>query len=160
MATERYQRPCLDTNVFIDFLHGASASTPRRAGIAREIFDGAEQGLYKIVASTMVVAELIRDPGTIQVTGQDLRLDAFLLQPFFVWVDVDLAVARLARSLAGQHSIRNPRDAVHLASGIRGEADCLLTADRRDMPPGVYEQLRVAEPYFPYDRPLSLDPGE
>lgn len=159
MAPERlrYRRPSLDTNVWIDFLQGESASTPQRAELAREIFAGAEQGTYKIVASALVVAELLRDPASsVTVAGEELQLDRFFLQPFFIWVTVDLSVARHARDLARRYQIKKPLDAVHLACAIRGDADCFLTSDRRDLPPGEYDGLLVAAPYYPYDRPMPM----
>lgn len=153
----QYRRPSLDTNVWIDFLQGESASTLQRAELARDIFAGGEQGTYKIVASTLVAAELLRDPASaVTVAGEELKLDSFFLQPFFVWVAVDLSVARHARDLARRHQIKKPLDAVHLACAIRGDADRFLTSDERDLPAGEYDGLSVVPPYYPYDRPMPI----
>lgn len=158
----QFRRPALDTCVFIDFLQGASSGN--RAEIAREIFSAAEQGTFTIVASTMVIAELVRDQTDIALAGQHLRLDSFLQQPFLEWVTLDFQTARLARQLARDHNKKQVHDMVHLASAIRGNADCFLTSNTKHLPPGDYSGMRVAEPYFPYDRPLDLssepDDGE
>lgn len=152
-----YNRPYLDATTWIDFLAGpdSASSTPERASIASEIFEAAEQGQLKIVASTVIAVEVLKDP---EVEDPDLAdIPRFLRRSSFVWVNLDLPRAEEARLLARKFSLK-VRDAIHLAAAVEGGADVLLTSNTRDLKPGNYEGMPVREPYFPHDRRLDL-PG-
>lgn len=151
-----YRRPYLDSGVWIDFLAGpeGQGTTPDRATIAREIFDGAEQGRFKIVCSTLVAVEVLRDP---QITDERVRdVEGFFGRSCFVWIELTLPLALAARAMGRRHRLRPP-DAVHLATAVHGECDAFMTVDRADFPSGEYEGLPVSEPRYPFPRSLPLE---
>ena len=101
-----------------------------------------------IVASTLVYAEVcghgeVRSQNTGDV---DAKISKFFEHGFLRWVEVDLSLARHARILSRKHGLRGA-DAVHLASAIKGKADCFMTWDTKDFPIGkLIEGIMIQEP--------------
>ncbi len=152
-----YQRPCVDTNVFTYLLTG---QPPDRAETCRLVFEGAEQGLYPIVASTLVAAEVLYWTGEDKqsVTDEGLaKIEAFTRRSFITWISVDLVVAEKTRALSRQFPVlKRPHDTVHLVTAILAGCDVLLTNNTKHLPEGVYDGVTVRRPYFPFDQPLPF----
>jgi len=155
---EPFTKPYLDASVYI-------AAIKREAGryeIAERILRDAAAGKLEIVASTFVIAEVIKGPtGAPMLTPEQERvIDGFFQHDFITWVELDMTVAYDARRLARLHGLK-PADAVHLASAIRGRADQLLRWDDRmkvRLTEGQkYEGVVVCEPHL-VGRPEQL-PG-
>ena len=137
-----FERPYLDSSVYI----AAIKNEPGRGDIARAILQDAEKGRIRVCASTFVIAEVLKAPGYEQLSVKEEETIAdFFLHDFFDWADLDMVLARKARSLARECSLK-PADAVHLATAIELRADCFLKWDRH-FGDGVCRGLRVCEPY-------------
>jgi len=125
---EPFKRPYLDSSVYISAIKGEGAE-PGRGDVSAQVLDLARQGNFVVVASTFVVAEVIKDRGRPELTGpEEAAIDGYLEHGFIQWVEVDLLIARKARDLSRQHKLK-PGDAVHLATAIRGGCDQLLAWD-------------------------------
>jgi len=137
-----YERPYLDSSVYI----AAIKSELGRVDTARSILKDAERGRIKICASTFVVVEVNKAPGYQRLSDDDEKTVAdFFLHDYFEWAELDHTLAREARRLARELSLK-PADAIHLASAIALGADCFLKWDRH-YPEGDYHGLHVCEPY-------------
>ena len=150
-----FKLPYLDSSVYI----AALKEEIGRVDIAKRILDDAKDGKLQVVASTFVIAEVIKGNETGILTAEQERvIDDFFQHPFITWVELDMLVARDARRLARQHGLK-PADAVHLASAIRGGADQLLRWDNgfRLKENETYEGVTVCQPHL-VGRPEPL-PG-
>jgi len=90
----------------------------------------AEQGKVRIIVSTLAMVEVIKLKRHVPVpkAAQD-RIDAFFQRTFLIVRNVDPATARLARELVWNNGI-NPKDAVHVATALRANAQVLDTFDK------------------------------
>ena len=152
---EPFERPYLDSSVYIAAIKGEEG----RWEIAKRILDDAAAGKLQLVASTFVIAEVIKGPEGTQLTVEQERvIDGYFQHEFITWVELDMIVARDARRLARLHGLK-PADAVHLASAIKGGADQLLRWDDkfRLREGEAYEGVTVCEPHL-VGRPEPL-PG-
>jgi predicted nucleic acid-binding protein len=142
-----YTRPYLDSSVYIAAIKGDGAE-PGRGDISAQVIELARQGHFQIVASTFVVAEVIKDGKQPPLSAsEEAAIDGFLQQPFIEWVEVDLLVAKAARGIARQHGLK-PVDAIHLATAVRAGADQFLTWDP-DFPDGaVLEGVTCVRPHL------------
>lgn len=89
-----------------------------------------DRGDIEIVASTLMLVELVGYKGDIDEAPQDDMIQKFLKQSKIHWVEVDISIAREARLLAKQHCLRGP-DATHLATALRHNADYFMSRDRK-----------------------------
>lgn len=134
----------LDSSIYLAVIKGE----PNRVDVSRCLLQGAEAGLYDIYASTLTLAEVCGH-GAVRAAAEIAKVDQlvsdFFSNAFIKWVDVDLPIARHARSLSRAYGLRGA-DAVHLASAIR--ARCRrLTAWDHDFPAGnTIEGVFVVEP--------------
>ncbi len=75
-------------------------------------------------------------------------------------VEVDLLVAKAARSIARQHGLK-PVDAIHLATAVRAGADQLLTWDPHFPDGAVLEGVTCVRPHLVgLPQPLEGFPGD
>ena len=146
-----YRKPYLDSSVYI----AAIKAEEGRVDTARAILKDAENGRIRVCASTFIVVEVCKAPRARALTeAEEKTLADFFLHDYFEWVEVDMTVAREARSLAREHSLK-PADAIHLASALRAGADCLLRWDSR-FTAGADCGIRVCDPYA-LDRQEELE---
>lgn len=124
-----YRYPCLDSPVFIAWIKGEVIDGIDRKLIADQVFNLARRGVFRIVISSFVIAEVFkpRHFSPLTDTGSDNIL-AFFEQDFIDVVDVDRRVAEEAHRLARQYGITAP-DAIMIATAIRAKADVILTWD-------------------------------
>ena len=147
MAPEPFSRPYFDSSVYIAAIKGSDSEEPsERPPLARALLAEVASGEITVVASTFVVAEVIKDRNHPELSPEEEdKIDGFLTHESIVWVELDLALAREARRMAREFGLR-PADAVHLASAKRGGADQLLRWDDR-WPGGTFEGVVVCDPH-------------
>lgn len=129
-----YQRPYLESSVFIALIKGEVINTIDRGEIAQHILDDASAGRWPIFTSTFTLAEVIKARNRLLLTpSEEKRIDDFFKHEYIKLVILDREVAELARKLARNHGL-HPPDAVHLASAVKAQADELLTWDEGHFP--------------------------
>jgi predicted nucleic acid-binding protein len=89
-----------------------------------------DRGDIQVIASTLMLVELVGYKGDIPAGAQDGMIEKFLRQSKIQWVEVDLSIAREARELAKTHRLRGP-DATHLATAVRHDADYFMSRDAK-----------------------------
>ena len=144
-----YQRPYLESSVFIAFIKGEVINTIDRGEIAQHILDDASAGRWPIFTSTFTLAEVVRAGNRPLLTpAEEKRIDDFFKHEYIKLVILDREVAELARKLARNHRLRPP-DAIHLASAIKAQADELLTWDEGDFPINTtIDAVTIKLPYW------------
>lgn len=122
-------RLALDTNCFIYLFEDASTSARSRF-LHEQVLQPAVDGRRQLVASTLVVAELLVHPHRAGRHADARRLHAALEQlPGLDLVSLSPQLAASAAAIRGTSSV-SLADAVHLATAF-AEAEALLTNDRR-----------------------------
>ncbi len=97
---EPFQRPYLDSSVYISAIKGEQAE-PGRGDLSAQILKSAQGGGFPIVASTFVVTEVIKPKGgPILTAAQEAAVDKYFERSEIVWVELDMLTARKARDLA------------------------------------------------------------
>lgn len=87
-----------------------------------------ERGDIQVIASTLMLVELVGYKGDIPTAPQDEMIQDFLRHSPIQWIEVDVSIAREARELAKVHRLRGP-DATHLATAVRYGADYFMSRD-------------------------------
>lgn len=125
-----YERPFLDSCVYISWVMGEVIATVDRGAIVQHIFTQATDKAFEIWISGPVVAEVHRHRGRVKLgSAEDESLIAFFVKrPFFQWVVADMHIGIHANRLCQAHNI-NPFDALHLACALRAKCDVFLTWD-------------------------------
>jgi len=108
-----------------------------------------DTGLITGVGSVLLLPELLTKPMRDGLDGEVEALAAILGR--LELLPVDLAMARLATSLASRHGLR-AADAVHLATAVAAGASRFVTNNSSDFPRSITE----IEIVYPIDLP---DPG-
>lgn len=145
--SSQLQRIYLDASVYLAVLKREAD----RIDIAKTLLRDGKEQRFKIVASTMVYAEVcgagrVRTPH--DATAVDALVSTFFENGPILWVEADLTVARTARRLARTYKLP-AIDAVHLASAIRASCEVLMTWDKTDFPIGAtIDGVKLAEPYL------------
>ena len=104
--------------------------TPEYIDILREITDAAERGEAKIVLSTFVVAEVIKDPdGGVLSEEEDQKVIDLFENDYFDIRPITLPIARLSRQISRKHGVK-PKDAVHLVTACYWDVPEFHTCDR------------------------------
>lgn len=147
-STAVYQLPYLDSSVYIAAIQGERG----RAEEVRQVLRSAEQGAMRIVATTLVLAE-VHKPGAADWSTE--RIDGYFKRPHFRWVEVDYLLGAHARSIARNHRLRGA-DAVHVAGAMRAGADIFFTYDTRILAVADIG-IRIAEPQFTGQMSLSTN---
>ena len=125
---EKVKRVALDTMVFI--YH--EEAHPEWGPLARDLFVRGEEHALELVASTLVVTEVLTGYRKKQNQDAERTFLGFLklLRGALQFVPVTLEVADRAASLRAAYGISTP-DAVHIATALVAGADCYLTNDRK-----------------------------
>ena len=138
-ALQEYSSCVLDACVLIAYLQ----NEPDRADVVEAILQRAESGDLDLWLPAIAAAEVCKPAPN----GDLARLDHWLNNPAWQWVEVDKPMADLARHLVNSTPARKPVDALYVACGIRVGADVVFTYNTDDLPAGEYRTTRVAEPY-------------
>jgi predicted nucleic acid-binding protein len=156
---EIYERPYVDSNVYIALLKGTKKE-PVKAELAAEILHLAETGQFNVYASTFIEAEVIKAPGeTSPLTpGQESTIATYFENDWIVWLEVDRLIAQEARRVARDFGMKPP-DAVHVATALKAGCDQFLTWDEKlhkNEPNGrVVDGVTICEPHLT-GRPARL----
>ncbi len=106
--------------------------TPGRYPVLREVLRDAESGTIVLVASALVIAEVVK----LENSSEPAAKQADLIRDFFEndYIHVralDRAIAEEAVKISRTHGIKPP-DAIHIATALRWECSCLQTYDGED----------------------------
>lgn len=166
---QAFSRPYLDTSVYVAAIKGPTTEDPGRVALSAQVLAEAEEGRLRVVASTFLHAEVIRDRGeSVPLDpAAETVVEKFLQRSFIAWVELDVAGGRSARALARRFNLKPP-DAVHLSAAVRGRADVFFTWDARlisatggnvdEGTAGDVDGISVTTPYvfFPPQQTLDL----
>lgn len=119
-----------------------------RVPLCKEVLDHAEQGKAEIVISSLVLCEVVHIKNRERMNAdKENKLQDLFEKPYFILVDVDRKVAEFSRRLLWQHKSLLPKDAIHVASAITGEAIELHTFDVPLLElNGKIENLKICRP--------------
>ncbi len=97
--------------------------------------DEAEQRRVEIWTSAFTLAEVFKRKcaGTMNAldVSKDQVFEDFLLRDFIVLVEVDRDIGTLARALLRRFSIKQPQDAIHIATAVWHNLDELHSFDEK-----------------------------
>ena len=142
---EQYQKPYLDSSVFIAWLKGETVKGVDRGAIADHILTLAEDGQFKIHTSAITLAEVHKLRTSAKLSNdEDERILAYFEHDFIQIIDVDRAIGEEANRLCRQYGVL-PNDGIHLACALRAGCDALLAWDDRFVKVD-HPEIRVEEP--------------
>jgi len=119
------ERVYWDSCVFISCIE----QTPGRFPILKTIIRDAQAGSLVLVASTLVIAEVVKLNGSTESEQQQAkRIRDFFENDYIEVRTVDRLTAELAVKISREHGLKPP-DAIHVATAILHECDCLQTYD-------------------------------
>lgn len=152
-----FERPYLDSSVYISAIVGEEAE-PGKSDLSAQVLELGRTGQFQVIASTLVYAEVIKDRRRDQLDpDQETLIDQYLEQDFITWVEVDLPLAKKARSLSRFQGLK-PVDAIHVAAALRAKCDQFLTWDENDFTDGTeIDGLAIFRPHLT-ELPVQL-PG-
>lgn len=138
-----YRRPYLDTSV-----HVADIQNESGRKVSAQILRAAERGELTIVASTLVIAELVHASGrpALVTPEQDEAIERRFLNGWTELVELDVNIAIRARRMARDHGLK-PADAVHIATALQADADVFLSWDDHFLRKAI-PGLACRRPYF------------
>ena len=150
-----FERPYLDSSVYIAAIVGEEVE-PGKSDLSAQILELGRSGRFQVIASTFVFAEVIKDRKRDALDpDQEALIDQYLSQDFITWVEVDLPIAKKARSLSRFQGLK-PVDAIHVASALRARCDQFLTWDESDFTDGTeIEGVDVHRPHLT-EMPVQL----
>ena len=135
--SDQYQRPYLDSSVWIAWIKGEVKDGVDCKDVTNHILRHAQDGAYPIYISTLVLAEVHkrRHSAVLTATEDDDILD-FFQHDWIKTVEVDRYTAEQANRLCRNTSIMPPgekclmpNDAIHVATAIRAKCDYILAWD-------------------------------
>lgn len=109
----------------------------------------AQRGDIKLVASTLLLAEVIGHRGDVIAGVRDDVIDRYL-SDIVEWVELDLFVVREAHKLGDQYNLRGP-DASHLATAVRRKVDYFMSRDGAFPYGQTVNGVRVVDPTIVWD---------
>ena len=90
----------------------------------------AEQAKWRVITSTLTLAEVNRASNIGILTAFRETIEHFFEQSFIQLVTVDRPIAVAARGIMFEHGLR-PADAIHVASAARANCGVLYTYDKQ-----------------------------
>jgi predicted nucleic acid-binding protein len=111
-----------DSCVYIDCIQ----RTPGRWEHLEPVLRQAERGSIVLVASALVIAEVVKCP-EVPIRDDD-KIRDFFENDFIKFRNVDRATAEAAARISREHGVKPP-DAIHVATAIITKCDCLQTFD-------------------------------
>jgi predicted nucleic acid-binding protein len=157
-VADQYQRPYIDTSVFLGWKNHEVINGVDRYAIFQHIWEDAQAGMFKIFTSPLTFAETfkLRHQSIIQPTPIIQGLLADFEKDFVESVEIDREIGLAANLLCRQYAANKlyPNDALHLACALRAQCDVLLSWDRplnsishpniRIEEPQIIGQMRIA----------------
>lgn len=114
-----------DACVFLEVLQ----QTHGRWRDSLKVLLAAERGDIQLLASRLLAVEVGRFRGDANKLKVDELVVKYLESVDAQWAEVDLLIARQARELSWQFSIKSGADAIHLATAVRFRADYFMSRD-------------------------------
>ncbi len=103
--------------------------TPDRYPVLKTIIRGAETGSLVLVASTLVIAEVVKLNGLTETEEKQAKLIQDFFENDYIEIrTVDRLTAEYAANISRKHGLK-PADAIHVATAILHKCDCLQTYD-------------------------------
>lgn len=111
---------------------------PGRVDNCEHIIEQARKGEVRIWISSLTLAEVFKkkcDAGNRSLSEEkDVEFEKFMEQDFVVEVQVDHSIATIARRLLRKHpELKQPNDAIHLATAAINNVDEFHTFDRDNL---------------------------
>ena len=159
MRAERYERPYLDSSVFIAWLKGEISKGVDRKRIAAHILRNAELGAFRICISALTLAEVHKKRGHEQLTDDErTEILRFFEHDYIDVVSVDRMIGEQAHGFCREYGL-SPADAIHLACALRASCDCLLSWDNvlNDVD---HPHIRCEEPKILGQLEFGLEPDD
>lgn len=97
---------------------------------ASKIFQATERGSHKIVASTLVMHELMSGFSSENDALSNQIYGLLITHPKIEWTDFNLDLANTSALLRADLGLKTP-DAIHLATAIRSQCSKFYTEDRQ-----------------------------
>jgi len=158
---EQYQKPYLDSSVFIAWIKGEIITTEEeekeggktirivktvnRKMIVDHLLKQAQNGDFKIHISSFTLAEVHKKRNHEKLTNdEDEKILAFFENDFIVLIDVDRTNGEEANRICRDLGLL-PGDATHLACALRAGCDVLLAWDDR-ITNASHPRIRIEEP--------------
>ena len=115
MSAERYEKPYLDSSVFIAWLKGEVAKGVDRKQVAEHILRNAEHSLFRICISALTLAEVHKKREHVQLTDDEhTEILRFFEHEYIDVVSVDRMIGEEAHRFCRKYGL-SPADAIHLA---------------------------------------------
>jgi predicted nucleic acid-binding protein len=132
----QYQRPYVESSVFIAWIKGEVIDGVDRKQIFEYIVQLAQRGVFPIITSSFTLAEVYKLRSAAHLSdAEDEKILRYFEHEFIQLVDVVRDVGEHANRLCRQHPAQferpalHPSDAIHLACAIKAKCDVLLTWD-------------------------------
>lgn len=109
----------IDSNIFIAVFSGAEPNSLK----SRQILEAIAFGSYYGVSSVLLQTEVYK--GNEAIDNFISNLPNFSLKP------VDYKVARMAQEFRLKHKILKTADALHIATAVVNDCDCLVSDDKQ-----------------------------
>ena len=159
MSAERYERPCLDSSVFIAWLKGEISKGVDRKQIAEHILRNAELGVFRICISALTIAEVHKKRGHERLTDDEhTEILQFFEHDYIDVVSVDRMIGEQAHRFCREYGL-SPADAIHLACALRAGCDYLLSWDD-SLNDVDHPHIRCEEPRVLGQLELGLEPND
>lgn len=145
---DQYQRPYIDTSVFLGWKNHEVINGKDRYAIFQHIWQKAEAGEFKIYTSPLAIAETFKLRHTnVQPLQTVLDVLKEFEREFVESVEIDREIGMEANLFCRQFAVHKlyPNDAVHLACALRAKCDVLLSWDR-PLNSVVHPNIRIEEP--------------
>ena len=152
-VADMYEKPYLDSSVFISWVKGEIIGDVDRGKVVQHILDLAEQGTFSIYVSALTLAEVHKlRQGPVTPGDGSEKIVEYFEHTFIKVVDVDRRIGEHANRLCREKNLL-PNDAIHVACALRAGCDVLLAWDRGFS--GVTE-IRIEEPSLVGQSTLDL----
>lgn len=126
---DQYQKPYIDSSVFIGWIKGEVIDGVDRKAVADHILYLAESKTYRITISALTLAEVHKKRRMPALTEEeDKKILLFFEHEYFDLVDVDREIGEQANQFCRAYGLM-PNDAIHLACALRAGCDVLLSWD-------------------------------
>jgi predicted nucleic acid-binding protein len=130
-VADQYERPYLDSSVFLGWIKGEVVNGIDRGAIGAHILTMAGNGLYRIYTSAITLAEVHKlRSGPVLAEDLGTRILAYFEHDFIEIVAVDRRIGEQAHRFCREFGLL-PNDAIHLASALSIPCDVLLAWDGR-----------------------------
>lgn len=125
------ERIYFDACVYITLINDIK---PKRVKNCKGLLQEAEDGKFEILSSTLALAEVAKVNNPQHQSKNDKEKDevirGYFDHEYITLVNLGRDIARDARPFIRNHGIK-PRDAIHLACAIKGNAATLYTYDKK-----------------------------